>query len=312
MMFPKFQEILEWPFLKLPKAGRLQAKARDKGGFAVGLALGVVFVPCAGLVLAAISVAGATGTVDAHNLILCLAFPVGVAIPLLAFALGGNEVGKLVDFFPTRQRGFRFGAGVVVIAIAGAIAVGAPAWLQQKLPSPEFEQEVLAKGASSSKAGQQVPEFQGLTGWFNTDEPVDPRTNGKVTLIDFWAYVSINCQRNNVHPTEIYDRYKDSGLVVVGIHAPEYSFERDPNARLRARDAGAWPVLPRRNVDARGPADYCRQGRAPAPELPRGVGPAGGLRQRNRDGAPRKPMFSTSKSAKASNSIPSRLVRLGP
>ncbi len=244
MMFPKFQEILEWPFLKLPKAGGLQAKARDKGGFAVGLALGVVFVPCAGPVLAAISVAGATGTIDAHILILCLAFAVGVAIPLMAFALGGNEVGKRVDFFQSHQRGFRFGAGVVVIAMAGAIAVGAPAWLQQKLPSPEFGQEVLAKEASSSKAGQQVPEFQGLTGWFNTDEPVDPRTNGKVTLIDFWAYACINCQRNNVHLTKIYDHYKDSGLEVVGIHAPEYSFEREAaNVQRAAREQGIhYPV----------------------------------------------------------------------
>ncbi|EGT5574817.1 TPA: redoxin domain-containing protein [Corynebacterium striatum] len=244
MMFPKFQEILEWPFLKLPKAGGLQAKARDKGGFVVGLALGVVFVPCAGPVLAAISVAGATGTIDAHILILCLAFAVGVAIPLMAFALGGNEVGKRVDFFQSHQRGFRFGAGVVVIAMAGAIAVGAPAWLQQKLPSPEFGQEVLAKEASSSKAGQQVPEFQGLTGWFNTDEPVDPRTNGKVTLIDFWAYACINCQRNNVHLTKIYDHYKDSGLEVVGIHAPEYSFEREAaNVQRAAREQGIhYPV----------------------------------------------------------------------
>lgn len=246
MMFPKFQEILEWPFLKLPKAGGLQAKARDKGGFAVGLALGVVFVPCAGPVLAAISVAGATGTIDAHILILCLAFAVGVAIPLMAFALGGNEVGKRVDFFQSHQRGFRFGAGVVVIAMAGAIAVGAPAWLQQKLLSPEFGQEVLAKEASSSKAGQQVPEFQGLTGWFNTDEPVDPRTNGKVTLIDFWAYACINCQRNNVHLTKIYDHYKDSGLEVVGIHAPEYSFEREAaNVQRAAREQESTTPLPK-------------------------------------------------------------------
>lgn len=173
----------------------------------MGLALGVVFVPCAG--------------------------------PVLAFVLGGNKVGKRVDFFQTHQWGFRFGEGVVVIAMAGAIAVGAPAWLQQKLPSPEFGQEVLAKGASSSKAGQQVPEFQGLTGWFNTDVPVDPCTNGKVTLIDFWAYACINCQRNNVHLTKIYDRYKDSGLKVVGIHAPEYSFEHEAvNVQRAARQQG--------------------------------------------------------------------------
>ncbi|QPK78754.1 redoxin domain-containing protein [Corynebacterium lizhenjunii] len=259
MMFPKFQEILEWPFLKLPKATGLQAKARDKGGFVVGLALGVVFVPCAGPVLAAISVAGATGNIDAHILVLCLSFAVGVAIPLLIFALGGNEVGKRVDFFQRNQRSFRFGAGVIVIAMAGLIAVGAPAWLQQKLPSLQLDHsEVLSTSSSQNNtnngaesadapvrnAGTPVPQFVGLTGWFNTDAPVDPRTNGKVTLIDFWAYACINCQRNNVHLTKIYDHYKDYGFEMVGIHAPEYAFEREAaNVQRAAKEQGInYPV----------------------------------------------------------------------
>lgn len=239
MIFPKVQELLEWPFLKLPKAGGLQAKVRDKGGFLVGLALGVVFVPCAGPVLAAISVAGATGHVDAHILVLCLSFAVGVAVPLLIFALGGEQIGRRVSFFQSHQRGVRLTSGFLVIAMAGAIATGAPAWLQQKLPSLS-QPEIQAASASSGA----VPEFAGLTGWFNTDTPVDPRTNGKVTLIDFWAYACINCQRNNVHIAKLYDTYKDYGLEVVGIHAPEYPFERESsNVRRAAAEQGiAYPV----------------------------------------------------------------------
>lgn len=170
MVFPRVQEILEWPFQKLPKAGSLQAKARDKSGFVVGLAMGVVFVPCAGPVLAAISVAGATGTVDAHILTLCLSFALGVAIPLLAFALGGNEVGKRVDAFRSHQRGMRITAGIVVIAMAGAISLGAPAWLQQKLPSINVDAAPVEQAALSAE-GTPVPEFAGLTGWFNTGAP---------------------------------------------------------------------------------------------------------------------------------------------
>lgn len=139
MIFPKVQEILEWPFQKLPHAGGLQAKARDKGGFAVGLAMGVIFVPCAGPVLATISVAGATGQIEAHILVLCLSFAAGVAIPLLAFALGGNEAGKRVDAFRRHQRPLRITAGVLVIAMAIAIAAGVPTWLQKKLPSVEWK-----------------------------------------------------------------------------------------------------------------------------------------------------------------------------
>jgi dipZ protein len=239
MIFPKVQEILEWPFQKLPHAGGLQAKARDKGGFAVGLAMGVIFVPCAGPVLATISVAGATGQIDAHILVLCLSFAAGVAIPLLAFALGGNEAGKRVDAFRRHQRPLRITAGILVIAMAIAIAAGVPTWLQKKLPSVEWKGET-----SASAEGTPVPEFQGLTGWFNTDGPVDPRTNGKVTLIDFWAYACINCQRNNEHITKIYDHYKDFGLEVVGIHAPEYAFEREAaNVRKAAKEQGInYPV----------------------------------------------------------------------
>lgn len=243
MVFPRVQEILEWPFQKLPKAGSLQSKARGKGGFVVGLAMGVVFVPCAGPVLAAISVAGATGTVDAHILALCFSFTLGVAIPLLAFALGGNEVGKRVDAFRSHQRGVRITAGVVVIVMAGAISLGAPAWLQQKLPSIDADATPVEQ-ATLTAEGTPVPAFAGLTGWFNTDAPVDPRTSGKVTLIDFWAYACINCQRNNTHLTKLYTHYKDYGFDIIGIHAPEYAFEHEAaNVRHAVREQGIeYPV----------------------------------------------------------------------
>ena len=243
MVFPRVQEILEWPFQKLPKAGSLQSKARGKGGFVVGLAMGVVFVPCAGPVLAAISVAGATGTVDAHILALCLSFALGVAIPLLAFALGGNEMEKRVDAFRSHQRGVRITAGVVVIVMAGAISLGAPAWLQQKLPSINADATPVEQAARTAE-GTPVPTFAGLTGWFHTDAPVDPRTSGKVTLIDFWAYACINCQRNNTHLTKLYAHYKDYGLDIIGIHAPEYAFEHEAaNVRHAVREQGIeYPV----------------------------------------------------------------------
>lgn len=244
MIFPKLQELLEWPFQFLPRAHKLQARARDKGGFAVGLAMGIVFVPCAGPVLAAITVAGATGEIDARIAVLCISFAIGVAIPLLAFALGGQQVGKRVDFFQSRQRIFRATAGVIVIAMAGALALGAPAWIQQKLPNwtGDAEKTVTAQLAQQNEGSDSledcrangelgncgtVPELVGLENWMNTDGPVDPRTSGDVTLIDFWAYACINCQRANTHITKLYDHYRDYGFTVIGVHSPEYAFERE-------------------------------------------------------------------------------------
>lgn len=279
MVFPRVQEVLEWPFDKaaglLGDTSQLQAKARDKGGFAIGLAMGIVFVPCAGPVLAAISVAGATGQIDARILALTASFALGVAIPLLAFALGGNEVGQRVDAFRTHQAPIRRASGALVIVMAIALAAGAPAWLQTKLPSINQDSVTLAgaddalnPGAGGDAAGGigstgrgsdagsgsdtasgnldacrgigrlgdcgPVPELRGVH-WLSA--PVDPATSGKVTLLDFWAYACINCQRANVHVTKLYDHYKDYGLDVVGIHAPEYAFEREEaNVRRAAQE----------------------------------------------------------------------------
>ncbi len=92
-----------------------------------------------------------------------------------------------------------------------------------------------------------VPAFEGLTNWMNTPggaaiDPAHPeKRDGKqtITLVDFWAYACINCQRANEHLTRLYDHYRDFGLNVVGIHAPEYAFEHDTdNVARAAREQG--------------------------------------------------------------------------
>lgn len=173
MIFPRVQEIVEWPFLQLPRASGLQSAVRDKGGFVVGLALGVVFVPCAGPVLAAITVAGSTGRVDGRIILLSLAFAIGVAIPLLVFALGGQEISKRVDFFQRHQRVFRRSAGVIVLVMTVAIASGAPEWLQRQLPSVDQSQLVTAdlRATGAQENGELIPKYTGLGMWFNTDAP---------------------------------------------------------------------------------------------------------------------------------------------
>ncbi|OBA63903.1 thiol:disulfide interchange protein [Mycobacterium sp. 1100029.7] len=78
----------------------------------------------------------------------------------------------------------------------------------------------------------QAPALTGITGWLNTPDgkPLDPAAlRGKVVLIDFWAYSCINCQRAIPHLVDWYNRYRDSGLVVIGVHTPEYAFERVPD-----------------------------------------------------------------------------------
>ncbi|SOX52006.1 cytochrome c biogenesis protein DipZ [Mycobacterium ahvazicum] len=88
-----------------------------------------------------------------------------------------------------------------------------------------------ADGATELQQCGQAPAITGITGWLNTPggKPLDSASvRGKVVLIDFWAYSCINCQRAIPHVVDWYNRYRDSGLVVIGVHTPEYAFERVP------------------------------------------------------------------------------------
>ncbi|WP_052697889.1 thioredoxin family protein [Luteibacter yeojuensis] len=80
--------------------------------------------------------------------------------------------------------------------------------------------------ARPATAAQTAPEFTGIAAWQNSKPLKMSQLRGKVVLIDFWAYSCINCLRTLPHVTRWYDQYKDKGLVVVGVHSPEFPFEK--------------------------------------------------------------------------------------
>lgn len=245
MIFPRVQDVLERPFARL---GQRQVNGQ-RGGFVLGLALGAVYVPCAGPVLAAITVAGATGKIGLRTVALTLAFAIGTAIPLLGFALAGRVVAERVRAFRERQRGFRIVAGLVVIGLAIALTFNVTDALQRTVPDYTAG---LNKSLNNSAlkylhlgpaqpiqqcADEPEPDLQncgkapaitGIASWLNTPEnsPVSAASlSGKVVLVDFWAYSCINCQRAIPHVEAWYSRYAADGLVVIGVHTPEYVFE---------------------------------------------------------------------------------------
>lgn len=250
MFVPQVGELLQKPFDALPRPTVLQEKARGKGGFLIGMALGAVYAPCAGPVLAAVTVAGSTGEIGWSTVALTLSFAAGSALPLLAFAFAGNRIGQKVDLVQRHRRL----VGAVILVFTLALALDAPAALQRSLPDwtagvkEKFETSQLANdalGQVSQTAGSfdecrradpgqlqdcgPAPEFAGLENWINTASPDAGPTphEGKVTLVDFWAYACINCQRAGEHITALYDTYREAGLEVVGVHSPEYGFEHD-------------------------------------------------------------------------------------
>lgn len=242
MMFPRVQQLLERPFSRI---GQRQVRG-DRGGFALGFALGAVYVPCAGPVLTAITVAGATGSIGVTTVALTVAFAVGTAVPLLIFALAGRGVAERVRAFRDRQRGVRIAAGLVVIALAVALTFNVTDVLQRTVPDytaglnralgandlgsarPEALQDCAANPQPDPQNCGPAPKITGIQQWLNTPGAAPPDLKGKVVLVDFWAYSCINCQRAIPHVQAWYENYRSAGLEVIGVHTPEYAFEHVP------------------------------------------------------------------------------------
>ncbi|OBB95626.1 cytochrome c biogenesis protein DipZ [Mycobacterium sp. 852002-30065_SCH5024008] len=248
LIFPPLQHLIERPFARLPQ----RQMGTGRSGFGLGLTLGALYVPCAGPVLAAIVVAGGTASIGLPILILTATFAIGTALPLLAFALAGRGVAERIGAFRRRQRMVQVAGGITMIVLAVALVFNLPAMLQRAVPDYTAS---MQKAVGANKIRQQLgapgggalgdctegadrleqcgaaPAVGGITGWLNTPggAPVDLASlRGKVVLIDFWAYSCINCQRAIAHVTDWYNRYHDAGFVVVGVHTPEYAFERVP------------------------------------------------------------------------------------
>ena len=268
LIFPRFEQLLERPFSRIPQ----KQIATRANGFGLGLALGVLYVPCAGPVLAAIVVAGATANIGLPVIVLTVAFALGTAVPLLFFALAGQRVAQRVSAFRQRQRQIRIAAGVVTLLLAVALVFNLPAVLQRAVPDytsslqkklgdgQQIQQKLggivndqnkeLSNCTSGSAQLQNcgpAPDLKGINAWLNTPggKPIDLHAlRGKVVLIDFWAYSCINCQRAIPHVEGWYKAYHDDGFEVIGVHTPEYAFEKvTGNVEKGAADIGiTYPI----------------------------------------------------------------------
>jgi cytochrome c biogenesis protein CcdA/thiol-disulfide isomerase/thioredoxin len=265
MIVPRVEGWLEGPFRRLAPSRPVEDR---RGGFVLGLALGAVYVPCAGPVLAAIAVAGATGRITSSTVALTVAFGAGTAVPLLFFAMAGSHLADRLRAFRSRQRPIRIAAGAVVIALAVALTFNVTDALQRGLPDYTAalnrtvgKAEALAPGhggaldaciqdalngmpAELRQCGP-APAISGISAWLNSPPLATPAAyQGKVVLVDFWAYSCINCQRAIPH-LEAWDAaYARSGLEVIGVHTPEYAFEHVAgNVAAGARRLGmTYPI----------------------------------------------------------------------
>ncbi len=263
-LIPPLGALIERPFARV---GTRRPSGRA-GGFVLGLAVGVVYVPCAGPVLAAIAVVGATHRLGLTAVILTAAFAVGTAVPLLAVAVAGGQLTSRIGAIRRRAPQIRRVGGAVLMVMAVLIASDVLAGLQRDIPGYTTALQGSAKirkqlnaltGVShtsltscNSNATTLVncgpaPNFTGITTWLNTPggKPLSlSALRGKVILVDFWTYSCINCQRTLPHVEAWYKEYARDGLVVVGVHTPEFAFEHVvSNVRAQAAALGVrYPV----------------------------------------------------------------------
>jgi cytochrome c biogenesis protein CcdA/thiol-disulfide isomerase/thioredoxin len=248
LLVPQFAFLLERP---LAAFSRIQPK-KAGGGFFFGATLGLVFVPCAGPVLAAVSADAAQERYGIRVIFLTVAYALGAAVPMLAIAYGGRETSaRLREHARTVRIGSGLAIGLVALGLVfhlddnlSKFTPGYTSFLQKHVESNKTAQRELEK-VSGSKAPLKVvsaakstitstkslpdygiaPPIHADGAWINSP-PLDlAKLKGKVVLIDFWTYSCINCLRTLPHLKAWYAAYHKDGLVIIGVHTPEFAFE---------------------------------------------------------------------------------------
>ena len=257
MIFPKLGDWFAKATSGVAELGqKVQGSSKKAGtgfwsGFILGAALGLVWTPCAGPILAAITTLVATSSVSFAAFIITLAYSLGAAIPMFLIIWGGQKAIDSSRFLSRHAEAIRKAFGVLMIMAALLLTFHVDVVLQQLAikyfpmvtveDRPIVRQELAKLQTTSDFAkaidrGEKVaaPNFVGISSWINSPPLSIDQLKGKVVLVDFWTYSCINCIRSLPYITSWYDKYKDQGFVVVGVHTPEFAFEKDKENVLDA------------------------------------------------------------------------------
>jgi cytochrome c biogenesis protein CcdA/thiol-disulfide isomerase/thioredoxin len=277
LLIPELAERLSRPLVAL--GSRLSASADAQGAavlpsLLLGVATGLLWAPCAGPILGLILTGAALEGASVHTSLLLLAYAAGAATSLaLALAIGGKVFAAMKKSLGAGEW-IRRALGVAVLVAAVAILAGADTGfltraslastgsLEQSLvdrlhPPAETTDEVMMSdsgagmmmmkakdGGADLPVEGSLPSLEGAVQWLNSPPLSAEALKGKVVVVDFWTYSCINCLRSLPYVKEWAATYKDHGLVVIGVHAPEFAFEKDPaNVKKAVADLGiTYPV----------------------------------------------------------------------
>ena len=225
-------------------AGR---RGTPRGALLLGVATGLLWAPCAGPVLGLILSAAILDGPTLRTFLLLLSYALGAATSLaLALLLGGRLLAPLKRSLRAGEW-LRRGLGAAVLAGVAAIALGldtgALARWSQAGGSIALEQKLLPARLQKMQARRlalpvegSMPPLTGAVAWLNSPPITREQLRGKVVLVDIWTYGCYNCRNALPYVREWHRKYKDQGLVVVGVHSPEFAYEKNIDNVKRAVD----------------------------------------------------------------------------
>ncbi len=237
--------------------------------FVIGMTLGLVWSPCAGPALGF----ALTLVRDERGLLALLAltaYALGAALPLLVIGYGGQRVLARLGWLVRRSGLVKHVAGVALIvtalALHGQAFAAAQTWvgdhaglgrwgsrLEQGLWKGAMAAPMPSSAMTRGKATSDLPalpklgpapEFAGLGPWYNSPPLNLASLRGKVVLVDFWTYSCINCVRTLSSLRNYWEKYHDQPFTIVGVHAPEFAFEKNPSSVAQAikRHGLTYPI----------------------------------------------------------------------
>src|SRR3989344_415775 len=275
MLIPKFQYWTELLFSRLSQfMPQSQNRTGFGGGILIGLSLGLLWTPCVGPILASVISLAITGSVNLDAVFITLAYAVGTAIPMFFIMIAGQTALRKAPWLLTNASHIQKAFGVLMILTALAIFFNLDRKFQtfilnvfpnygtgltkfedislinnalQNLSAPEVKKEDMGKPTFEMDKSQGTPAPELIPGgqWFNSEPLKLADLKGKVVVIDFWTYSCINCQRTFPYLKSWWEKYKDKGLIIIGVHSPEFEFEKNPkNVAKAIADFGlTYPVV---------------------------------------------------------------------
>lgn len=260
LLIPAFQLLMESLFTRLANFMPNSAgKTGFGGGVVIGLSLGLLWTPCVGPILASVISLAITGTVTTDAFFITLAYSLGTAIPMYLVITLGRNLFTRVPWLLSNTGKIQKIFGLIMILVALAIYQGYDrnfqTYVLTKFPQygaglTKFEDRAFVKEGLEDmskpkvdlkKAGTLAPELNAGGEWFNTSPLSMSELKGKVVLVDFWTYTCINCIRTLPYLKSWHEKYAEQGLVIIGVHAPEFEFEKSGDNVKKAIDDFAIP-----------------------------------------------------------------------